>query len=82
MLGSQDSLSPRITPTFLAVSEGNTLTSSTVTDRSMRRQSFPGMKDFSYTNIELEVEAAVPAEMSAKHSEMGVATWVLVEDML
>ena len=39
-------------------------------------------EDFSYTNVELEVEAAVPAEMSAKHSEMGVATWMLVEDML
>ena len=36
--------SPRITPRFLATDEGDTVTSSTVTDRSIGGQSYPGMQ--------------------------------------
>ena len=44
MLGMQDGLLSRIKPRFLAVDEGDTVTSLTVTDRSIQGQSFPGME--------------------------------------
>ena len=81
MLGVQDSPSSRITPRFLAVDEDNTVTSSTVTDRSMRELSFPGMKRSSVLlRLSLQLCTALQAEMSAKHSKMCIATWVLEED--
>ena len=44
MLGVQDSPLSRVTPRFHAVDEGDTVMSSTMTDRPMGGQSFPGMK--------------------------------------
>ena len=44
ILGARDSWLSSITPRFLAVTEGDTVTSSTLTDKSLRWQSFPGMK--------------------------------------
>ena len=43
-LGAQDSPSSRITSRFVAIDEGLTVKSLTGTYRSMRGQSFPGMK--------------------------------------
>ena len=43
MLGAQDSLLLSITPRFLAVDGGDTVTSLTVSDGSMRMQSLSGM---------------------------------------
>ena len=66
MLRVQDSPLSRITPRFLAADEGNTVTSSTVTDRSMWGQSFPGMKrNSSLVRLSLRWWADVQAEMSA-----------------
>ena len=80
MLGVQDSLSSRImlVRRFLAVDIGDNVTSSTVIDRSMRGQFFPQMKRISVLlRLSLRWCAAVQAEMSAKHSEMRIATWLL-----
>ena len=43
MLGVKDSPSSRITPRFLTMDEGETVTSAMI-DRSMREQSFTEMK--------------------------------------
>ena len=78
MLGVQDSPSSRSIPRFPAVNKGDTMTYSMVTDRSMRGQSFPGMKRSSVLQ-RLSLRWCT-AQMSAKHSKMRVATWVLEED--
>ena len=59
MLGAQDSLSSRITPRFLVVDEGDTMTSLTVTDRSMQGQSIPRMKSSVLSRLSLKCCAAV-----------------------
>ena len=59
MLGAQDSLLSRITPRFLVVDEGDTMTSLTVTDRSMQGQSIPRMKSSVLSRLSLKCCAAV-----------------------
>ena len=73
MFGVQDSLSSRITHRFLTVDEGDTVTSMTVTDWSMRGQSFPGIRKSSVLlRLTLRWCAVVQAEMSARHCKMCV----------
>ena len=67
-----------VQPRFLTVNEGETVTSSTVTDRSMWGKSFPAMKSSSVLlKVSLRRWAVVQAEMSARHSKMHIATWSL-----
>ena len=53
---------PGIMPRFLAVSEGDTLTSSTVTERSMQVSVFSrDEEEFSFTKFEFEVMCSCPS---------------------
>ena len=60
MLGMQDSQLLRIKPRFLAVDEGDTVVSSTVTDRS-REGSLSWDEEFSVMKVELEVICSFPS---------------------
>lgn len=74
--GVKDSLLLRIESRFLAVTEGDTKMSSTVTE-SMQGQSFPWMMMSSVLcRLSLRWCPVVQAEMSTRHFEMHVAMWV------
>ena len=61
MLEVQDSLLFRIMPRFLAVKDEDTVRSSTVTDRSMCGQYFPGWRGVQFYMVELEVMCSCPS---------------------
>ena len=53
---------------MFALSDGNSRTTRAVFPRDE--------EELSFTKVELEVMSSCPSEMSARHSEMRVATWV------
>ena len=77
MFAENDRMLSRVTPRFFALWEGNTVDLSTVMETSWSGQPFPGRKSSSVlTRLSLRWWADIQAEMSARHTEMHVATWV------
>lgn len=62
---------------MLSRGEGNTVELSTVMEKSWSRQAFPGRKSSSlWLRLSLRCWADIQAEISARHAEMCVATWM------
>jgi hypothetical protein len=75
MFVENDRVLSRVTPRFFAHSEADTVELSIVMERSLSGQAFPGWKS-SQVLLRLRWWADIQAEISARHAEMGVATWV------
>jgi hypothetical protein len=77
MFAENDRVLSRVTPRFFALWEGNTMELSTMMERSWSRQAFPGRKSSSIlSRLSLRCSVDIQVEISARHAEMGVATWV------
>ena len=61
ILGVKDSLLLRIMPRFLATDEGDTMTSSTLIDRSMQGSLSQVEEEFSFTKVEFEMIRSCPS---------------------
>jgi hypothetical protein len=77
MFAENDRVLSRVTPRFFALWEEDTVELSTMMQRSCLWQAFPGRKSSSIlSRLSLRQWANIQAGMSARHTEMHVATWV------
>ena len=76
MFAENDSV-PRVTPRFFALWKGAIVELSAVMERSLSGQAFPRRKSSSVlSRFSMRWWANIQAEISFRHAEMRVATWV------
>ena len=75
MFAENNRVLSRVKPRLFALSEGDTVELSTVMERSLSGQAFPGRKSSSVL-LSLRWWADIQAEISARHAEMCVETCV------
>ena len=80
MFAENDRVLSRVTQRLFALWEGNTVELSTRMEKSLSEQAFSGRKSSSVlSRLSLRWWANIQAEISARHAEMHVATWVSEE---